>query len=42
MAGGEEGAKHALEILRTELERSMKLCGVRSVADIDADILAPH
>jgi (S)-mandelate dehydrogenase len=40
MAGGEEGAKHALEILRSELERSMKLCGVRSVADIGPDILA--
>src|SRR6185436_11571431 len=42
MAGGEEGAKHALEILRSELERSMKLCGVRSVADIGPDILAPR
>jgi (S)-mandelate dehydrogenase len=40
MAGGEDGAKHALEILRSELERSMKLCGVRSVADIGPDILA--
>src|SRR3954464_13640844 len=36
MAGGEEGANHALEILRSELERSMKLCGVRSLADIGA------
>ena len=42
MAGGEDGAKHALEILRTELERSMKLCGVRSVAEIGPDILAPR
>src|SRR3954466_3709228 len=40
MAGGEEGARHALEILRSELERSMKLCGVRSMADIRPDILA--
>jgi (S)-mandelate dehydrogenase len=42
MAGGEAGAKHALEILCSELERSMRLCGVRSVADIGADILAPR
>jgi (S)-mandelate dehydrogenase len=42
MAGGEPGAKHALEILRSELERSMKLCGVRSIADIGPDLLAPR
>jgi (S)-mandelate dehydrogenase len=42
MAGGEAGAKHALEILSSELERSMKLCGVRSVAEIGPDILAPN
>jgi (S)-mandelate dehydrogenase len=42
MAGGEAGAKHALEILRSELERSMKLTGVRSMADIGPDILAPR
>jgi (S)-mandelate dehydrogenase len=42
MAGGEEGATHALEILRSELERSMKLCGVRSIAEIGPDILAPR
>jgi (S)-mandelate dehydrogenase len=40
MAGGEAGARHALEILRTEYERAMKLCGVRSSADIGADLLA--
>jgi len=40
MAGGEAGAKHALEILRSELERSMKLCGVRSIGEIGPDILA--
>src|SRR3954465_2953626 len=40
MAGGEEGAKHALEILRSELERTMKLCGVRSLAEIGPEILA--
>jgi (S)-mandelate dehydrogenase len=40
MAGGEPGARHALEILRTEYERAMKLCGVRSAAEIGADLLS--
>jgi (S)-mandelate dehydrogenase len=34
MAGGEPGAQRALEILATELERAMQLCGARSVAEI--------
>jgi len=38
-AGAEAGAARALEILRTELERAMKLCGVRSVAEIGPDLL---
>jgi (S)-mandelate dehydrogenase len=39
MAGGEAGARHALGILATEYERSMRLCGVRSTAEIAADLL---
>src|SRR5947209_10166364 len=39
MAGGEAGARRALEILASELERAMQLCGVRSVAEISADLL---
>src|SRR3954470_9165967 len=42
MAGGEAGARRALEILASELERSMQLCGVRSVADISAQLLSPN
>jgi (S)-mandelate dehydrogenase len=42
MAGGEPGARRALEILSTELERSMRLCGVRSMAEIGPDLLAPR
>jgi (S)-mandelate dehydrogenase len=42
MAGGEPGARRALEILTTELERSMRLCGVRSIAEIGPDLLAPR
>jgi len=40
MAGGEAGARRALEILSSELERAMQLCGVRSVAEIGAELLA--
>ncbi len=39
-AAGEEGARRALEILREELVRSMRLCGVRRVSEIDAGLLA--
>jgi (S)-mandelate dehydrogenase len=42
MAGGEEGARRALEILTSELERSMRLCGVRSMAEITPGLLAPR
>ena len=38
-AGGEEGVTKALNILRTELIRSMKLCGCTDVTSIDADIV---
>jgi (S)-mandelate dehydrogenase len=38
-AGGEAGARRALEILASELERSMRLCGVRSIAEISSDLL---
>jgi (S)-mandelate dehydrogenase len=34
MAGGEPGARRALEILSSELVRAMQLCGVRSAAEI--------
>jgi (S)-mandelate dehydrogenase len=40
MAGGEPGARHALEILRSEYERTMKLCGVRTAAEIGPDLIA--
>src|SRR2546423_2695813 len=41
IAGGEAGARRALEILASELERAMKLCGVRTVEDISADLVYP-
>ncbi|NYT75684.1 alpha-hydroxy-acid oxidizing protein [Alcaligenaceae bacterium] len=41
-AGGEKGARRALEILSDELVRTMRLCGVSSVDDITADVLAPR
>jgi len=42
MAGGEAGATRALEILAGEIERAMKLCGVRASADIGPDLIAPR
>ncbi len=40
MAGGEPGARRALEILSTELVRAMQLCGTRSVAEIGPQLLS--
>jgi len=41
MAAGEAGAHRALAILQDELIRTMQLCGVARLADIDADLLMP-
>ena len=41
-AGGEAGALRALDILRDELTRTMQLCGVRRIGDIDPSLLAPR
>ena len=40
LAGGEEGARHALGILANELQRSMQLSGVRSVHEIGPELIA--
>ena len=40
-AGGEEGAGRALDILASEVRRTMGLAGCRSVAEITPDLLAP-
>jgi (S)-mandelate dehydrogenase len=39
LAGGQEGAQRALQILRDELSRTMQLCGSRTLADIGPDVL---
>jgi len=39
-AGGEPGARHALEILRDEFDRTLALTGCRSVADLAPDLVA--
>ena len=39
-AGGEAGARQALAILASELERAMQLCGVRRVQDVKSDLIA--
>ena len=41
VAAGGPGAQRALAILRDEIERTMRLCGVTRVADIGADLLLP-
>jgi (S)-mandelate dehydrogenase len=40
MAGGEAGARRALEILSGELERAMQLCGAPGVEAITRDLVA--
>src|SRR5688572_12345294 len=40
MAGGEPGARHALQILSSELVRAMQLCGVRSIAEIGPHLVS--
>src|SRR5688500_17355433 len=39
MAGGEPGARRALEILQTELVRAMQLCGTSRMAEITQDLI---
>ena len=39
LAAGQPGATRAIEILKDELARSMQLCGVTRVSDIDASLL---
>ena len=41
VAAGAPGAQRALAILRDELERTMRLCGVTDVAAIGRDLLLP-
>ncbi len=38
-SGGEQGVARVVEVLRAELEASMKLCGVTSIAGIGRDVL---
>ena len=39
-AGGEPGARRALEILSDELVRTMQLCGARGIGEIGPDLIA--
>jgi (S)-mandelate dehydrogenase len=40
MAGGEPGARRAIDILAGEFERALQLCGMQSAEGIGADLLA--
>ena len=37
--GGEAGVRRVLDLLRAEVEQAMALCGCRTVAEVDADLL---
>jgi L-lactate dehydrogenase (cytochrome) len=39
-AGGQEGVERSLQIIRTELDKTMALCGYRDINMVNADILA--
>ena len=39
IAAGEDGAQHALAILQDELKRTMQLCGVANIHEIDPSLL---
>jgi L-lactate dehydrogenase (cytochrome) len=38
-AAGEPGVRRCLEIVRDELDRTMGLCGVRDIRDVDRRVL---
>ena len=42
VAAGRPGAERALTILRDEIERTTRLCGVTRTGAIDGGLLAPH
>jgi L-lactate dehydrogenase (cytochrome) len=42
MAGGQDGVTRAVDILRTEIVRTMQLLGVRSVAELTRDRVRPR
>jgi L-lactate dehydrogenase (cytochrome) len=39
-AGGQAGVAKAIDIIRKELETTMGLCGVNTIAEIDDHVLA--
>jgi 4-hydroxymandelate oxidase len=40
-AGGEDGVRHVLELLRAEIALDLMLCGLASPADVDRSLLVP-
>jgi L-lactate dehydrogenase (cytochrome)/(S)-mandelate dehydrogenase len=40
--GGEAGVAHVLEIYRREIDRTMGLCGVKTVGDIRSSLIIPR
>ena len=40
-AAGEAGASRAIAILKDELTRTMQLCGVRQLGEVDSSLVFP-
>jgi len=40
--GGEAGVRQVLEMLRSEVDRALTLCGCSSASDISRDLLRPR
>ncbi|MFZ1907703.1 MAG: alpha-hydroxy-acid oxidizing protein [Burkholderiales bacterium] len=38
-AAGEAGARRALEILSDEIERTLRLCGARTLSELGPDLI---
>jgi len=41
-AAGERGVDHVVEIFRSEMARTMALCGRTSIAELDRSLVAPR
>jgi 4-hydroxymandelate oxidase len=41
-AGGETGARRVLELLRSEVDLAMALCGCPTIGDISRDLVVPE
>lgn len=40
--GGQDAVNYMLELLRTELEAAMAICGIEKIEDISPDLVSRH